>query len=68
MRLHMKNIPAILLAATLTVSAQAQDHKITREEILAMSTDQLAELSLDQLMEAVETLGVNSVDELFSSS
>ena len=66
MRLHMKNIPAILLAATLTVSAQAQDHKITREEILAMSTDQLAELSLDQLMEAVETLGVNSVDELFS--
>ena len=62
----MKKLLTILLAATLTLGAQAQDHKLTRDEILAMSTDQLAELPLDQLMEAVETLGVSSVDELFS--
>lgn len=62
----MKKLLTILLAATLTFAAQAQDHKLTRDEILAMSTDQLAELPLDQLMEAVETLGVSSVDELFS--
>lgn len=62
----MKKLLTILLAATLTMGAQAQDHKLTRDEILAMSTDQLAELPLDQLMEAVETLGVSSVDELFS--
>lgn len=62
----MKKLLTILLAASLTLGAQAQDHKLTRDEILAMSTDQLAELPLDQLMEAVETLGVSSVDELFS--
>lgn len=63
---HMKKLLTFLLAATFAVGSQAQDHKLSRDEILAMSTDQLAELPLDQLMEAVETLGVSSVDELFS--
>lgn len=31
-----------------------------------MSTDELAELPLETLMQAVETLGVSSVDELFA--
>ncbi|MGN0010948.1 MAG: TonB-dependent receptor domain-containing protein [Marinilabiliaceae bacterium] len=52
-----------LCAATLCVSAQG---RLTREQILAMSTEQLSELPLDELMQAVETLGVSSVDELFA--
>lgn len=61
----MKKIFSILLALTIAIATAAQDHKLTREEILAMTTDQLSELPLEQLMEAVETLGVSSVDELF---
>ncbi len=45
---------------------QKPAHKLTRDEILAMSTDELSELSLEDLMDAVETLGVSSVDELFA--
>ena len=40
--------------------------KLTREQILAMTTDELSELPLEDLMSAVETLGVASVDELFA--
>ncbi|MBQ3634323.1 MAG: TonB-dependent receptor [Bacteroidales bacterium] len=47
------------------VEVSAQD-TLTREQILAMTTDELSELPLDQLMKAVETLGVSSVDELFA--
>ncbi len=41
-------------------------NKLTREEILSMTTEQLSELPLEDLMQAVETLGVSSIDELFS--
>ncbi len=61
-----KILLSLLLAASLATGARAQDHKLTRDEILAMSTDELAELPLDQLMMAVQTLGVNSVNELFA--
>ena len=39
---------------------------LSREQILAMSTEELSELPLEDLMAAVETLGVSSVDELFA--
>ncbi len=61
-----KTIWALLLAfAASSVTGMAQD-KLTREQILAMSTDELSELPLEDLMAAVETLGVSSVDELFA--
>lgn len=62
----MKRLLSLAIAALLSFQAAAQDHQLTRAEILAMSTDELAELPLDQLMQAVETLGVSSVDELFA--
>ncbi len=61
-----KTVLALLLSLSLsTVNAGAQD-RLTREQILAMTTDELSELPLEDLMAAVETLGVSSVDELFA--
>lgn len=54
----------IALATTLSLQASAQE-PLTREQIMAMSMDELSELPIDELMQAVETLGVSSVDELF---
>ncbi len=54
---------AILLVCPSLTMAQQQ---LTREQILSMTTDELSELPLDDLMAAVETLGVSSVDELFT--
>ena len=48
------------------VSVAAAQNSLTREQILNMSTEELSELPLEDLMEAVETLGVSSVDELFA--
>lgn len=59
-------IITLLLAAALSVSAVAQEKSYTKEQILSMSIDQLSELPLEDLMQAVETLGVSSVDELFA--
>lgn len=56
-------LATLTLALTSNVSAQQQ---LTREQILSMTTDQLSELPLEDLMAAVETLGVSSVDELFN--
>ena len=61
----MKKLLSTLALCALTLCATAQD-RLTREQILAMSTEELSELPLEQLMQAVETLGVNSVDELFA--
>ncbi|MBR6249670.1 MAG: TonB-dependent receptor [Bacteroidales bacterium] len=61
-----KIVSILLLAACLqSIDVNAQE-ALTREQILAMTTEELSELSLDQLMLAVETLGVSSVDELFA--
>lgn len=62
----MKRMLSAMLALVVAGSVCAQGDRLTRDEILAMTTDQLAELPLDKLMEAVETLGVSSVDELFA--
>lgn len=53
-----------LLAVALVTGAVAQT-PLTKEQILGMSMDELSELPIDELMQAVETLGVSSVDELF---
>jgi len=55
----------LCIAALLSTSILAQE-PLTRDQILAMTSEQLAELPLEDLMAAVETLGLNSVDELFS--
>ena len=60
-----KSILVLALAATV-MSSQAQISNKTREQILEMTTEQLTELPLDELMKAVEILGVSSIDELFA--
>ena len=60
----MKNLLTFFLTLSVAIGAVAQD-KLSKEQILSMSTEQLSELPLEQLMQAVETLGVSSVDELF---
>ncbi len=44
----------------------SQNKPITKEQVLAMSAEQLSELSLEELMQAVELLGVKNIDELFA--
>ena len=60
-------IKSIIIAFTLllctNISAQ---QNLTKEQILNMSISELSELPLEDLMQAVETLGVSSVDELFA--
>ena len=51
---------------SLAMPTFAQQQQLTREQILAMTTDELSDLPLEDLMHAVETLGVASVDELFA--
>ena len=51
------------ILSSVNVSAQQQ---LTREQILGMSIEELSDLPLEDLMQAVETLGVSSVDELFA--
>lgn len=57
------------LAAFIALGAASEavaQGRLTKEQILAMSTEELSELPLEDLMSAVETLGVASVDELFA--
>lgn len=61
----LNKLTSLALIFAVCVSSLAQS-KLTKEQILAMSTDELSELPLEDLMEAVEILGVSSVDELFA--
>ena len=62
----MKKILLSIAVFALFASASVAQSKYSREQILNMSIEQLTELPLEDLMKAVETLGVSSVDELFS--
>ncbi|MBQ3635035.1 MAG: TonB-dependent receptor [Bacteroidales bacterium] len=64
----MKRIITAIAIGLLTVASAESygQQQLTREQILAMSTEELSELPLEDLMQAVETLGVSSVDELFA--
>lgn len=65
--MKMKKILAFIFAfAILSTSVKAQETRLTREQIMAMSIEELSDLPLEDLMQAVETLGVSSVDELFA--
>ena len=59
-----KKIAFVLIASILCININAQ--QLTKDQIMAMSIEQLSELPLEDLMQAVETLGVSSVDELFA--
>ncbi len=62
----MRKMLFAITVALCTLSSLSAQERLTREQILAMSTEELSELPLEDLMQAVETLGVSSVDELFA--
>ncbi len=55
-----------LLCISLTANNISAQDRLTREQILDMSIEQLSELPLEDLMQAVATLGVSNIDELFA--
>jgi len=61
-----KKLFAVAMAALVLVVDVDAQQQLTREQILNMSIEELSELPLEDLMQAVETLGVSSVDELFA--
>lgn len=63
--MNIRKIATVFLVELICFSATAQ-RELSKEQILNMTTEQLSELSLEDLMQAVETLGVSSVDELFA--
>lgn len=63
--MNIKYVAALVMAAMVCTEIDAQQ-QLTREQILNMSIEELSELPLEDLMQAVETLGVSSVDELFA--
>ncbi len=63
--MKFKFLAVALLAAVFATEMSAQQ-QLTKEQILNMSIEELSELPLEDLMQAVETLGVSSVDELFA--
>ena len=64
--MKLKRTLICLVFAAMVQTSFAQSGPLTREQILSMSSDELSELPLEDLMQAVETLGVSSVDELFA--
>ncbi len=63
----MKKFIIALVACAFSVCIFAQEHSdLTKEQVLAMSVDELSELPLEDLMYAVVLLDVKSVDELFA--
>jgi len=65
--LKMKHWSVILLLLLLTGALEAQEAttKFTKEHILKMTTEELSALSLEELMAAVDIVGVSSLEELY---
>ncbi|MCQ2216755.1 MAG: TonB-dependent receptor plug domain-containing protein [Bacteroidales bacterium] len=62
----MKKLILLALACIFLLSETDAQGKYSKEQILNMSIEELSDLPLEDLMAAVETLGVSSVDELFA--
>lgn len=59
-------ILTILLIITITIGAQEpQTKELTREAILEMTIEELSDLPLEDLMKALDLVGVSSLDELY---
>lgn len=62
----MKHLIVIIGCLAFLLQGVDAQQKMSKEQVLGMTIEQLSDLSLEELMEAVELLGVTSVDELFS--
>ena len=62
----MKYLSILLILLISSISNIYAQNQLTRERVLSMSVEELSELPLEDLIKAVELLGVSSVDELFN--
>lgn len=62
----MKKILTTLLLFIVVAVSFAQGPKFTKEQVLNMTMEQLSDLPLEDLMAAVDAVGVSSVDDLFA--
>jgi iron complex outermembrane receptor protein len=63
----MKKILLLLFITMVSFSGFAQDpqtSEMTREQVLSMSVDELSQLPLEDLMAAMDLMGVSSMEEL----
>lgn len=56
---------AIVLMAMPVLAQQDVDKKLTKEQVLEMTTEELSALPLEELMQAIDVVGVTSMEELF---
>lgn len=67
--LRIKYITIILFSFLLSSSVLAQESgntsSLTKEKILSMTTEELSTLSLEELMAAIDLVGVSSLEELY---
>ncbi|MGN0030019.1 MAG: TonB-dependent receptor plug domain-containing protein [Marinilabiliaceae bacterium] len=66
----MRRLTIVAFAAIATLAAQAQVQpqggRLTKEDIMAMTIEQLGDLPFEDLLRAVELLEVNSIDDLYA--
>ena len=62
----LKYFQALLVLAMLSFQVTAQNTKLTKEQVLAMNTESLVDMPLDQLMAAFDAVGVSSLEELYA--
>ncbi len=55
-----------LFLSTLLVAQEQDKTSLTKEKILSMSTEELSALSLEDLMSAIDIVGVSSLEELYA--
>ncbi|WP_439183078.1 TonB-dependent receptor plug domain-containing protein [Carboxylicivirga taeanensis] len=66
--LRTKSIISILFSLLLSLNMLAQEGEnttLTKEKVLSMTTEELSALSLEDLMAAIDAVGVSSLEELY---
>ncbi|MCU4156007.1 TonB-dependent receptor [Carboxylicivirga sp. A043] len=65
--LRIKYITVLLVSLFLGINTMAQEGEksLTKEKILSMTTEELSALDLDDLMAAIDIVGVSSLEELY---
>ncbi len=64
-RIIMKRL-ILILTMLVCITGVYSQNTFTREQVLNMSMEELSDLSLEDLMAAVDAVGVSSADELFA--
>jgi iron complex outermembrane receptor protein len=61
----IKHILCLIIGLFLLSTAQAQETKYTKEQVLNMSIEEMSSLPLEELMAVMDIVGVSSIEELY---